>query len=311
MGDNRTALLFNIQRFSTEDGPGIRTTLFFKGCPLHCLWCHNPEGMQGRKQLVWYEVRCIGCHDCLAVCRNGALSADDAGIHINRELCQSCGRCAEDCPGAALEIIGREYALDALVDAALRDATFYRKSGGGVTLSGGEPLSQAAFLEQLVKRLKDADVHVALDTSGEGDPDTLKRLLASVDLVLLDIKHLDAAEHQRLTGVPLEHVLRALEIVAKQRLPLWVRTPIIPGLTDGEDNVRAIARHLKKYAPSLERWDLLAFENTCVSKYKLLGRQYALEGAPLQPADKMRRLEKIARDEGIAAARWSGPTRIE
>lgn len=306
MPDPKDGRLFNIQRFSTEDGPGIRTTVFFKGCPLTCPWCHNPEGMTRRRLLVWYAVRCIDCGDCESACPEGALTRSDGRVVIDRR-CLRCGTCVDACPAAALELVGRDYTLEEIFDEVARDRTFYETSGGGVTFSGGEPLSQAAFVERLADRLRRDGIHVALDTTGVGPPGALDRLLPCVDLVLLDVKVIDRRAHRRLTGVPVDAVLEALEKIAAAGLKLWVRTPIIPGLTDDPDNVRAIAAHLRDHAPTLERWDLLAFENTCRSKYELFGLPFELAGEPLVGRERMEDLCRRAAAEGVNVVRWSGP----
>ncbi len=308
---DHTALLFNVQRFSTEDGPGIRTTLFFKGCSLACPWCHNPEGMDDKPALVWYDARCIACRDSNEVCPKNALTLSEKGNLIDRSACDLCGDCVEECPAAALEIIGREYTLDGLAGLAMRDAVFYRSSGGGVTFSGGEPLAQAAFVEKLAARLKDAGVHLALDTTGVGPRAGVKRLRGLVDMVLLDVKLMDEKRHREIVGAPLESVLSCLDLISEVGVPLWVRTPVIPGMTDSDENILAIASHLKSHAPTLKRWDLLAFENTCRAKYRMLGLEYALDGVPLMPKRRMDELLDLAKKSGVNVARWSGPTRPE
>jgi pyruvate formate lyase activating enzyme len=303
-----TALLFNLQRFSTEDGPGIRTTLFFKGCPLTCPWCHNPEGMSTEPLIAWYDARCIGCRDCLEACPRGALADNGNGPRRDEAACDLCGTCVEVCPAGAREVIGREYTLEALVVECLKDRTFYATSGGGVTLSGGEPLSQAPFVLGLARLLKAEGLHVALDTSGVGSRRALDELLETVDLVLLDLKLMDKDAHRHYTGVPLEAVLAALDAVSASGTPLWVRTPVIPGCTDGEANIRAIAAHLATKAPTLERYDLLAFENTCRAKYRLFDLDFALTETPLLSVARLEELAELARAEGLSVVKWSGPT---
>ncbi len=306
-----TCTLFNLQRFSTEDGPGIRTTAFFKGCPLTCPWCHNPEGMRPEAEVMWTPATCIGCGECAAACPQGAIHLEDERVRIDRARCEACGDCAEACPTGAMEQVGLDYSVDELLAEILRDKRFYETSGGGVTLSGGEPLMQHDFLDAFLPRCRDAGLSVALDTSGFGRPKWLDAALPFVDLVLFDLKTIDAEAHERHIGAPLEPVLANLERVVKHRTPIWVRTPVIPGYTDDVEDVRGIARWLRTNVPTLERFDLLAFSNLCTSKYEMLGRRFALAGEGLLTDRAMERLADLVRAEGIECVRWSGPTRTD
>jgi pyruvate formate lyase activating enzyme len=306
-----TCILFNVQRFSTEDGPGIRTTVFFKGCPLACPWCHNPEGLRAGPEVMWQSSICLGCGDCAASCSEQAIRLADGRVQIDRKRCTACGHCVDACPSGALERAGIEYGVPELLEEVSKDRTFYSTSGGGVTLSGGEPLMQHDFVTEFAARCRDEGLHVALDTSGFGRPEWLDPVLKSVDLVLFDLKLMDPTEHQRLTGVPIEGVLANLEHVVATGLPVWVRTPVIPGHTDSEENIRAIAAYLKANVSTLQRCDLLAFSNLCKSKYEMLGRQFPLDGRRLLTRQDMERLAEVTRAEGIDVVRWSGPTRIE
>jgi pyruvate formate lyase activating enzyme len=306
-----TATLFNIQRFSTEDGPGIRTTLFFKGCPLACPWCQNPEGMDAGPQTVWQAVHCLACGDCERACPDGALCRRDGRTEIDRTLCLHCGTCAEACPSAALEVVGKSYGVEALLALAQRDRPFFEKSGGGITLSGGEPLLQHPFLREFLPRCREARLQVALDTSGCARPEVVTPLLDWIDLVLFDLKLMDPEDHQRLVGVPLPVVLRCLEAVVASGRPLWIRTPLIPGMTDHPENIRAVAAYLAGNVPTLARWDLLAYSNLCAGKYGMLGRPFALAGVPLLERAAVERLAAVAAQAGISGVRWSGPTRAE
>ncbi len=305
------ALIFNIQRFSTEDGPGIRTTIFFKGCPLTCAWCHNPEGMSLKSELVWYDVRCIGCHDCLKICLKQALHAQDDRIVIDRSLCDTCGDCVEQCPGAALETIGREYSLVEVADEVIKDKSFYETSAGGVTLSGGEPLMQWRFVAALCQQLKQQNIHIALDTCGCASEKALEVILPLVDLVLLDYKLSDEQESLELTGLSLERLHKSLSLITERKIPLWVRTPVIPGATDTEENISRIAEYLANNAPTLQRYDLLAFENSCRAKYELLGLEYEYAQKELMDSERMEELAAIAASKGLLLVKWSGPTRIK
>jgi pyruvate formate lyase activating enzyme len=306
-----TGNIFNIQRFSIEDGPGIRTTLFMKGCPLRCVWCHNPEGLELKSQLMWFDVRCIGARDCLAACPKNALKLTPAGMIIDREECDACGDCAQACPAGALEVVGREYTPAEALEEVMRDEAFYRNSGGGVTVSGGEPTMQPRFVEEFLKSCSESGLKTALDTCGYSSADALERLLPHSDLVLLDLKTLDDERHRELTGVAVGPVIESARLVTAAEKPLWIRTPVIPGCTDSEENIAGLAAFIGGELGTAERWDLLAFNNTCGAKYRRLDMAWRLEDEPLMPKSRMEGLAAIARKSGVREIAWSGATRRE
>jgi pyruvate formate lyase activating enzyme len=303
-----TGITFNIQQFSTEDGPGIRTTVFLKGCPLHCVWCHNPEGRAAAPDLMWYDVRCIGAQECLRVCPEHALALSANGMRIDRERCTLCGECVDACPAAAFELIGKEWAADQLLAELLKDEVFYETSGGGVTFSGGEPLAQVDFLCELLPLCKDAGLHVALDTCGAAATERYRRVVQWVDLVLYDLKIMDAARLKAATGVSNELILNNVRWLSSQGVPLWIRTPVVPGYSDDPDNIRAIGEFIRDELSTVQRWDLLAYTNLGRPKYHRLDLPYALEDAPLLTRAEMEALWQVA--AGIVPhAQWSGATR--
>lgn len=241
-----TGIVFDIQRFCIHDGPGIRTVVFFKGCPLHCRWCQNPEGLNPQVEISFTRERCVGCRECLKVCPLGAITFEKIG-RIDRELCDRCGKCAEVCCAAALRVVGRAYTGGQLLEEATADMLFFSSSGGGITLSGGEPTYQAEFLAGFLPLCKERGLHVALETCGHVSWEALEQLLPLVDLVLYDIKAVDSALHLKLTGVSNELVLANLErALDEYRSKVAIRVPLIPGLTATVRNLADIARLLKK-----------------------------------------------------------------
>jgi pyruvate formate lyase activating enzyme len=303
-----TGLTFNVQQFSTEDGPGIRTTVFMKGCPLHCAWCHNPEGISPRPDLMWYDVRCIGTQECLRVCSENALALTSQGMQIDRAHCTVCGKCSNACPAVALEIVGKEQTPDELITLLLKDRAFYETSGGGITFSGGEPMQQFDFLCDVLRRCRDAGLHTALDTCGAVAWERFSHVLPMVDLVLLDLKMMDAVRHHAATGVSNDLILENACRIADAGKPMWIRTPIIPGFTDDRANIEALALFIRKALPTVERWDLLAYTNLGRPKYHRLDLPSVLTDAPLLTHDEMESAWQIAVDI-VPAARWSGATR--
>jgi pyruvate formate lyase activating enzyme len=305
-----TGITFNVQRFSTEDGPGIRTTVFLKGCPLRCAWCHNPEGLSPRPELMWYDVRCIGARDCLEICPEDALELTRDGMCIDRARCTACGACAETCPAGALEVIGREWTPGELFAEVQKDRVFYETSGGGVTISGGEPMLQVDFVLALARACHEASIPVALDTCGAALWEQYKQMLPLVDLVLYDLKIFDGERHRASTGVDNRPILENARRIAAAGKPMWVRTPVIPGYTASAANIAALGDFIAAELPTVERWDLLAYTNLGQPKYHRLGRPYALEGVELLTRAEMEALHAAA-IERVPVAVWSGATRPE
>ena len=287
---------------STHDGPGMRTTVFVKGCSLHCPWCHNPESIDRRPEPWWLAAKCISCGKCVAACPHNAVTLDAAGITIDRSSCDRVGACAEVCPTGAMEMVGRSMSIDELVSLASRDRIFFANSGGGVTVSGGEPLLRAREVAALASRLREKGIHVAVDTSGAVSEEAARIVLPHVDLVLLDIKTLEGDRADRLLGAASRRIVpfaRALaEFVGKHGRPeVWIRTPVVPGATDDERNITTIARFIAdELSDVVSRWELCAFNPLGAEKYKRLGMPWEYDNADLVPAESLEDLRRLAQD---------------
>lgn len=238
--------IFNIQSYSIHDGPGIRTTVFMKGCPLDCLWCQNPESKRKDSQLLVVKDRCVGCGRCVHSCPHDAVRLDSGVAVTDRNLCTVCGDCISICPENIREICGEEISVSLLMQRALTDRLFFENSGGGITVSGGEALVQADFVAEFFRQCKNEGIHTALDTSGFAPWKSLKKVIDYTDLVLFDLKHMDSQVHCQLTGVPNECILDNLRRLSRERTEIYIRIPVIPGMNDSDENIKATAYFVLK-----------------------------------------------------------------
>jgi pyruvate formate lyase activating enzyme len=293
-----TGFVTDIQHFSVHDGPGIRTTVFLKGCNMRCSWCHNPETQATKPELQWYPDRCIGCGACLKACSRGAQGIADGRRFIDRALCVACGECAAVCFAESLSLSGRSMDCESVMRDIVDDRPFYDHSGGGVTLSGGEPLLQIEFAVALLEACRSAGIHTAIETNLAWPWTRVARALALTDLVMMDVKDIDASRHQLHTGIPQDEVWSNLARIAERRQPVIVRTPVIPGVNDRPDTIAAIARRLVGVV-SLLYYELIPFHGLGAGKYESLGRGYSYAGRPGLTRAELEPLAEAAQGEGI------------
>ncbi|MBE6749811.1 MAG: glycyl-radical enzyme activating protein [Ruminococcaceae bacterium] len=286
--ENLKAFVFDIYRGTTHDGPGMRTTVFFKGCPLHCAWCHNPESISPKQQVWWDSTACIGCFECVKSCPFGCCKATESGIYTDTASCTLCGKCVKACPSGAQSFIGKNYSAEELVKEAEKYKTYYKNFGGGVTASGGEPMLQHKFVRNFFALLKTKGIHTALDTCGAVPYSYFEEVSPFTDCILFDIKVMDSNAHQKYTGKPNEQILENLKRIAedvrcgKYNSELWIRTPLIPNITATEENVTAIAKFINEnLLDVVTRWELCTFNKACQNKYHKLNFEWTFSDYPL------------------------------
>lgn len=292
-----SGLVSNIQRYSLHDGPGIRTTVFLKGCPLSCSWCHNPENRAPQRELISVESRCVRCGACVAACPSGHLWPVGQGTG---QPCRQCGACVAACPTGARQMVGKRMTVDDVLAEVRKDAIFYDDSGGGVTFSGGEPLAQPAFLLALLQACVAGGIRTALDTCGFAPQDHLLTAAAVTNLVLYDLKSIDDARHRRFTGVSNALILENLQTLGRVHGNIWLRIPIIPGVNDGEEELQAMAQ-LATSLRGLRQINLLPYHRTAIHKFQQLGRSYALAGLTPPSPEHMQTILNCFTSRGLNA----------
>jgi pyruvate formate lyase activating enzyme len=294
-----TGLVFDIKKFALHDGPGIRTTVFLKGCPAACRWCHNPESLRPYPEVVFFASKCIGCGRCAAACPAGAVRFDGSGRRYDRDACRLCGACAEACYAEATVIQGRRVTVAEVIEEVEKDRPFYDNSGGGMTVSGGEPMYQPVFTQALLEEAKARGVNTVLDTAGLTPWPALERALAWVDLLFYDLKHMDAAQHERLTGVRNDQALENARRVMARQTPWVVRVPVVPTCNDTEENFAAMADFLRPAGASLRYVEFLPYHGLGEGKWERLGMAYSLAGLQAPTRERLERLATPLRAAGI------------
>ena len=288
-----TPYVFNIQKYSIHDGDGIRTTIFFKGCPINCAWCHNPESQRFDKELLYFKERCTGCGKCVQRCPNGANTMVDGKAELDRSKCNACGVCADWCIAQARDIAGKEYTVKDLVKEAEKDRQFYEESGGGITLSGGEVMSQDMdYIEQVCKTLYNKGYSVNIDTCGYAPYEDFKRIIPYVDTFLYDIKAMDKATHEKFIGVDNELILENLKKLSADGARINIRIPTVVGVNATEEFMTSVAEFLKENSISVKQINLLPYHNTGKHKYSKLDREYDTDGIMDKPSAESMELFK-------------------
>ena len=300
-------IVFNIQKMSIHDGPGIRTTVFFKGCPLRCLWCSNPESQRVEKEIAHFQTRCVKCGYCAQVCPKGIIEKEPPFDIVDRSQCDLCEVCVLECCTGAKKTVGEEYTAEDLLHEILKDKSFYDSSGGGVTFSGGEPTAQAEALIPLVKALKAEGIHVCIDTNGGIWNSHVEELFSISDLVLLDVKQINPSKHLELTGRSNGQTLKTAEWLETHGKPFWLRYVLVPGISDAEEDIRKLGERFGRHTPSasgnpasaregyrmLQRVEILPYHTLGVNKYETLGIEYKLKAVPLNTKEQLERAKRL------------------
>ena len=304
MGSATSGLIFNIQRFAIHDGSGVRTLVFMKGCPLKCQWCSNPEGQKGHPETGFIDARCVGVESCQArcveACPEQAISLSPEGKPvIDRAACIRSGSCSAACYYGALELVGREMTVEEVLSEVEKDRPFYRRSGGGVTIGGGEPLMQAEFVAELLGACQERHLHTAIETTGFASPRHLRRVLEHVDLVYFDIKHIDPVRHEELTGVSNQRALENLQQVlsADEHYRVIIRITTVPGFNDSEENISATARLVADLG--FEEIELVPYHRLGMAKYGQYGGEYLLGAVEPPSRDRMQELRRLVEEFGL------------
>lgn len=298
---SKKPLIFDIKRYSINDGPGIRITVFLKGCPLSCKWCHNPESQVPEMQKLYTNNKCIGCGECLPVCPVNALTLTEGGIITDHELCTTCGMCAEACPAKAIEMSGKDMSVDELMEVIQRETVFFDHSEGGVTFSGGEPLLYPEFLTELLNACGDEEIHRTVDTTGLASTATVLEVAKRADLFLFDLKMMDSERHMKYCGVNNVLILKNLQALAATGADIWIRIPLIKGVNADDENIEASAKFIASLEGPPRKVHLLPFHNIAVKKYEKLGHPCDLSGMEEPSEDEVKHIQAIFESHGLEA----------
>jgi pyruvate formate lyase activating enzyme len=292
-------IVFNIQRFSIQDGPGIRTTVFLKGCPLHCTWCSNPESQIFRPEIVHRDSLCTRCGLCIGVCPEKAISMRDKGVSIDRKICTNCGDCLNTCLPGALKILGQTISAGEVFREIKKDADFYRNSGGGVTASGGEPLAQPDFVAALFKLCQDNGIDTCIETCGYANAEALDKVLPYTTLVLYDVKMGDGKSHRKWTGTSNEKILLNLDNAIRSGVPVTIRVPLIPGINDSNQELKKIANIAIGSLKKPGKVELLPYHRFGMGKYQQLDREYELTELTTQKGTELEKMKGLFESFGL------------
>lgn len=296
---NITGMVSDSQRFSLHDGPGIRTTIYLKGCNMTCIWCHNPESIDPKPDIAFYKSKCIGCGQCYQSCPTAAIMLKEGMHYYDKMKCTECYQCINDCPSGALSLIGREMTVEQVLDIILADKPYYKSSDGGMTVSGGEPLMQTDFVLELLKKCREHGIDTAIETNMSFPFKAIEQLLPYLNRIYCDIKSMDDVMHKKTTSVSNGKVLDNISKLAVFNIPIVIRTPLIPGLTDSDENIRRSAKWIKENS-NAEYYELLNYNSFAKMKYENIFKEYGLKDCKPLSKGRVQELAGIAAKEGIS-----------